>query len=106
VAGPARRRGVSPDQLWAAHLAAKDELAAASPRAHRRGLDRDALVIGFARRAATYKRSDLVCRDLAARAPHPRHRLQLVFAGRATPTTARAGASSRTLSASRRFRDT
>ena len=49
-------------------------------------LDPDVLTIGFARRAAAYKRSDLIFRDPDAhRAAARRPQLQLVFAGKAHP---------------------
>ena len=75
--------------LWETHQALKRELLdaiAARTGAH---LDPDVLTIGFARRAASYKRSDLIFRDraridglLAGR------RLQLVFAGKNHPDDA------------------
>ena len=97
----------SPDQLWAAHLAAKDELGAAIRARTGASLDRDALVIGFARRAATYKRSDLIFRDLTRFARLVRtHRLQLVFAGKNHPDDAEGRrVVANLLSASRRFRE-
>jgi starch phosphorylase len=76
----------SPERLWAAHAALKDELCAAVRARIGASLDRDALIIGFARRAATYKRSDLVFRDVARFERLARtHRLQLVFAGKNHP---------------------
>jgi starch phosphorylase len=76
----------SPEQLWTAHAALKDELSAAIRARTGGSLDPEALVIGFARRAATYKRSDLVFRDVARfEALVRRHRLQLVFAGKNHP---------------------
>ena len=48
----------------------------------------DALTIGFARRFATYKRADLVLRDLeriAALVNDPQRPVQFVFAGKAHP---------------------
>jgi starch phosphorylase len=49
-------------------------------------LDPDVLTIGFARRAATYKRSDLVFRDPARIEPLlAARKLQFVFAGKAHP---------------------
>lgn len=51
-------------------------------------LDPDALVIGFARRFATYKRANLIFRDLERlkRLIHNRYRpVQIVFAGKAHP---------------------
>jgi starch phosphorylase len=49
-------------------------------------LDPDALTIGFARRAATYKRPDLLLRDPERLAPLLKdRRVQLIFAGKAHP---------------------
>ena len=95
----------TPDQLWAAHLAAKDELCAAVRARTGASLDRDALVIGFARRAATYKRSDLIFRDLARFERLVRaHRVQLVFAGKNHPDDGEGRrVVANLLSASRRF---
>jgi glycogen phosphorylase len=48
----------------------------------------DALTIGFARRFATYKRADLVFRDidrLRALLTHPTRPVQIIFAGKAHP---------------------
>jgi starch phosphorylase len=50
---------------------------------------KDTLVIGFARRFATYKRATLVFRDLerlARLVNHPEHPIMLVFAGKAHPS--------------------
>jgi len=72
AAGQAERRGESPEVV--AQL--------------RRVLSLDALTIGFARRFATYKRADLVLRDLdqiAALVNHPQTPIQFVFAGKAHP---------------------
>ena len=49
-------------------------------------LDPDALLIGFARRAATYKRPDLLLRDPDRLAPLLKdRRVQLIFSGKAHP---------------------
>jgi starch phosphorylase len=49
-------------------------------------LDPDALTIGFARRAATYKRPDLLLRDPDRLAPLLKdRRVQLIFSGKAHP---------------------
>jgi glycogen phosphorylase len=53
-----------------------------------RALSPDALTIGFARRFATYKRANLLLKDLEALAGlvnHPQMPVQLVFAGKAHP---------------------
>src|SRR5581483_9745809 len=79
----------SPVALWTAHEAMKQELL--QPVHARTGtrLSPDVLTVGFARRAAGYKRSDLVFGDPARVAPllHGR-RLQLIFAGKAHPDDA------------------
>src|SRR5690606_39372393 len=54
----------------------------------RRALNPDTLTIGFARRFATYKRANLLLRNLDALAEivnNPRHPVQLIFAGKAHP---------------------
>jgi starch phosphorylase len=72
--------------LWATHQALKRELLAAVEKRTGAHLDPDVLTIGFARRAAGYKRSDLIFRDPARIEPLLRdRRLQLVFAGKAHP---------------------
>ena len=49
-------------------------------------LDEDALLIGFARRAATYKRATLVLRDLEWLEPRiAPNKVQIVFSGKAHP---------------------
>ena len=51
-------------------------------------LDNDVLTIGFARRFATYKRGDLLFKDidrLEAILNHPRYAVQFIFAGKAHP---------------------
>jgi starch phosphorylase len=54
----------------------------------RRALSPDALTIGFARRFATYKRANLILRDIeaiAALVNHPQRPVQLIFAGKSHP---------------------
>jgi len=80
--------GLATDEaLEAARVALKAELlAAVEARTHVR-LDPHALTIGFARRAATYKRQDLLLRDPDRLAPLlKRRRVQLVFSGKAHPS--------------------
>jgi starch phosphorylase len=81
-----RAAGNAPDELWARHQTLKgDLLDAVTARAGGR-LDPGVLTIGFARRAASYKRSNLIFhdRDRIARLLEERQ-LQLVFAGKAHP---------------------
>jgi starch phosphorylase len=72
--------------LWATHQVLKAELLAAVKARTGTNLNPEVLTIGFARRAASYKRSDLIFRDPARIEPLlAARRLQLVFAGKAHP---------------------
>lgn len=65
----------------------RDEPAEVLQRLHR-VLSQDALTIGFARRFATYKRANLILRDierLASMVNDPKRPVQFVFAGKAHP---------------------
>ncbi|MCI0547570.1 MAG: alpha-glucan family phosphorylase, partial [Candidatus Rokubacteria bacterium] len=74
------------ESLRAARRAMKDELLAAIEARSRVRLHREALTVGFARRAATYKRANLILRDPERLAPLLKERrVQLVFAGKAHP---------------------
>jgi len=96
---------VDPGELWETHNTLKNLLLAfvrrrVSRQCRRRGesdeaveaarnmLDPNILTLGFARRFATYKRADLILRDmdrLAAMVTDPKHPLQIIFAGKAHP---------------------
>lgn len=96
---------VDPARLWAAHLELKQTLfRMIREDARRRFADRwreaahvvgagtllepEALTIGFARRFATYKRADLIFRDverLRALVTNSTRPMQIVFAGKAHP---------------------
>jgi starch phosphorylase len=74
------------EALLAAHGALKADLLAAVEALTRVRLRDDALTIGFARRAATYKRPDLVLQDPDRLARLLRgRRVQLIFSGKAHP---------------------
>ena len=79
--------GIPSTEVWQAHCAAKRELVQYVNHETNAGLDVDVLTLGFARRAAAYKRADLLFRDearlrgIAAKAG----RLQIVYAGKAHP---------------------
>ncbi len=76
----------SDEALLAMHRELKDELLAAVEARAGVRLDREALTIGFARRAATYKRPDLVLRAPQRLTPLLRQRrVQLIFSGKAHP---------------------
>jgi starch phosphorylase len=75
------------EELWETHQKAKQELLAYVNHQTNTGMDVDVLTLGFARRAATYKRADLLFSDLErlcrlARQVGP---LQIIFAGKAHP---------------------
>lgn len=80
--------GIPPHQLWEAHRAAKAQLLEHVHRstAHHR-LDPDVLTIGFARRAATYKRGELLLHDVERlkRINASVERFQVIYAGKAHP---------------------
>lgn len=74
-------------EVWAAHADAKKKLIGYLNCQPVGGFDYGALTIGFARRAATYKRADLVFFDLGRLMHISRGvgRIQFVFAGKAHP---------------------
>jgi starch phosphorylase len=96
---------IDPGELWETHQTLKSRLIQevrrrAVQQEERRGeppavlaqlqraLSPDTLTIGFARRFATYKRANLLLRDLEALAGlvnHPQMPVQLIFAGKAHP---------------------
>lgn len=78
---------IPPAEVWDAHVQAKRALLQRVNGETQAGMDADTLTIGFARRAAAYKRADLLFHDrdrlkaLAGRgAP-----IQIVYAGKAHP---------------------
>ncbi len=75
------------DEVWHAHRAAKQHLIEFANREVNAGMDVDFLTIGFARRAAAYKRADLIFDDTARlrRLAREVDKLQFIFAGKAHP---------------------
>ena len=78
---------ISRDEIWDAHQAAKRAFIDLVNRQTNIGMDADVLTLGFARRAATYKRADLLVSDVnrlkAITAKHGP--LQIIYAGKAHP---------------------
>lgn len=76
------------DEIWQAHTKAKKQLVQEINRRTNTGFDPDVFTLGFARRAATYKRAHLLLSDparlknLAARSGS----IQIVYAGKAHPS--------------------
>ena len=74
-------------EIWKAHMEAKKELIRYVNRETNAGMDVDVLTLGFARRAATYKRGDLLFTEtdrlkVIAKTVGP---FQIVFGGKAHP---------------------
>jgi starch phosphorylase len=93
------------DELWAAHQELKAELVAAVAARTGQVLRTDRLLIGFARRAAAYKRADLILGDEARLAALlADDRVQIVYSGKAHPRDAGGKAVvTRLVAASRRW---
>ncbi|NVB83640.1 MAG: alpha-glucan family phosphorylase [Kofleriaceae bacterium] len=72
-------------ELWAAHQAMKQELIVEVERRTGAHLSLDGLVVGFARRAAAYKRADLILGDDKALKHLFDLGIQLVYSGKAHP---------------------
>ncbi len=74
------------EELWEAHMKAKNELFAFIRQRTDLEMDIDALTLGFARRATEYKRASLIFSDLRRlREAKRQGRIQFVFAGKAHP---------------------
>jgi starch phosphorylase len=74
------------EEVWSAHEQAKEMLLQTIAQRTGERLRKDALTLGFARRATAYKRSQLVFSDLERLRRLARARpLQIVFAGKAHP---------------------
>jgi glycogen phosphorylase len=81
-----RNAGGEPEALWAAHAAHREELALEIERTTGVTLDRAGPWIGFARRAAPYKRGDLILRDPARLQKLLREtKVQFVMSGKSHP---------------------
>jgi starch phosphorylase len=78
---------VPKSEVWQAHLEAKEELLAEVQRRTKAVLRKDVLTVGFARRATSYKRADLVFSDLdrLRRICREAGPIQFLFAGKAHP---------------------
>ena len=79
--------GIPIEEIRQAHRAAKKALLDEVLRRSGKALDENVLTIGFARRAATYKRADLIFhdRDRLRWLGSTVGRLQIIFAGKAHP---------------------
>ncbi len=75
------------ESLWKAHQEAKKSLLAVINKAGKQGMKEDVFTIGFARRAAAYKRADLLFYDIERlRKIHKvAGPIQIIYAGKAHP---------------------
>ena len=74
------------EDIWTAHVAAKQALIDYVNQYYSAGFDKDAFTIGFARRATAYKRAELVFYDIARIKEIGRKRkIQIIFGGKAHP---------------------
>ena len=74
-------------EVWSAHCSAKGQLISFVNRHNNAGLDMHDLTLGFARRAASYKRGDLLFHDIERlkEVVAKTGRIQVVYAGKAHP---------------------
>ena len=74
-------------EIWEAHLQAKRELIHYVNRETNKGMDTDILTLGFARRAAAYKRADLLLSDVERlkEVYSKAGPFQIIYAGKAHP---------------------
>src|SRR5574338_338532 len=82
---PEKPRDVQDAELWTAHQAMKQELIDEVERRTGVQLSPTGLLLGFARRAAAYKRADLILGDEKALRRLFDHGVQLVYSGKAHP---------------------
>lgn len=73
------------DEIWKAHMMAKGRLLNYVEAETGVKMSLERLTIGFARRAAAYKRADLIFSDLERLAKIGAEKIQIVFAGKAHP---------------------
>jgi starch phosphorylase len=82
---PEKSKAEQDRALWDAHQRMKHELIVEIERRTGHALDGKKLLVGFARRAATYKRADLILGDQKELAKLFAKGVQLVYAGKAHP---------------------
>lgn len=101
---PEKPKAQQDAELWDAHQAMKQELIDEIDNRTGQKLSVDGLLVGFARRAAAYKRADLILGDEAGLKRLFDHGIQLVYSGKAHPRDL-AGKSlvSRLVDATRRY---
>lgn len=76
---------IDKDELWKAHQKAKQELISFVKERTGEKLDKDKLIIGFARRFTSYKRADLFLEDIEKLKEAVNGEIQFIFSGEAHP---------------------
>jgi starch phosphorylase len=78
--------GIPDEEIWQAHMEAKEKLIDFVKQKTNVNLDQDVLTLGFARRATEYKRPNLLFSNLEKLGQiNNRGRIQAIFAGKAHP---------------------
>jgi len=78
--------GIPDEEIWHAHMKAKQVLIDYVNKVTNIGMDYDTLTLGFARRATGYKRVNLLFSDLKKlKKVNKKGKIQIVFAGKAHP---------------------
>ncbi|MEE9523542.1 MAG: alpha-glucan family phosphorylase, partial [Thermodesulfovibrionales bacterium] len=76
---------ISGEEIWNAHYEAKKDLIDFVNSSFGAEMDYETLTIGFARRATSYKRADLIFRDIDRLRSIGNGKLQLIYGGKAHP---------------------
>ena len=79
---------IADDVIWNAHQERKQYLLGYANSQVSKALDGDTLTIGFARRAATYKRAQLLFHDMDRLESLGAEKIQVIFSGKAHPKDA------------------
>ena len=79
---------IADDVIWNAHQKRKQYLLGYANSQVSKALDKDTLTIGFARRAATYKRAQLLFHDMERLESLGAEKIQVIFSGKAHPKDA------------------
>ena len=77
---------ISQEEIWKTHYRAKRHLIDHINRTENLGMDYEVFTMGFARRATTYKRPELIFQDIEKlKSINNKYPIQLIYAGKAHP---------------------
>ncbi|HJX05292.1 MAG TPA: alpha-glucan family phosphorylase, partial [Candidatus Nanoarchaeia archaeon] len=79
--------GIPKEEIWLAHQRTKEQLIRFVNKNYHVRMDKDTFTIGFARRAATYKRGDMLLTDVnrLLKIAEKSKGIQIIYAGKAHP---------------------